>query len=169
MRNLNFRHLWILSASLIMAACGNDNDKNQPPVMTNSAPTTSDVILTTQTEVSISDRLRATDPDGDSLSYSLTSEPTLGTVEVNSDGNFTYTPNKETTGSDSFMIDVSDGVNSPVNATVSITIEALQVEFAQFATDALNQQPTAEPLSVNGRVFTNTDTDVGDLISANGN
>lgn len=169
MHNLNLRHVCILSVSLIMAACSNDDDKNKSPTITNSAPSASDVILATQTEVSISDMLRATDIDGDTLSYSLSSEPTLGVVEVNSDGSFTYTPNKETTGTDSFKFGVSDGISSQVNATVSITIEALQVEFAQFATDALNQQPTAEPLSVNGRVFTNTDTDVGDLISANGN
>ncbi|MEI8618839.1 Ig-like domain-containing protein [Pseudoalteromonas sp. B193] len=126
-------------------------------------------MLTTQTEVSITDMLNASDNDGDSLTYSLTSEPTLGTVTVNSDGYFTYTPNKEVTGSDSFMFGVSDGVNSQVTATVNITIDALQVDFAQFATDAFNQAPNAEPLTVNGQVFTNTDTDVDGLISINGN
>ena len=67
------------------------------------------------------------------------------------------------------MFGVSDGVNSQVTATVNITIDALQVDFAQFATDAFNQAPNAEPLTVNGRVFTNTDTDVDGLISTSGN
>ncbi|WP_352255939.1 cadherin-like domain-containing protein, partial [Pseudoalteromonas sp. 19-MNA-CIBAN-0066] len=90
-----------------------------------------------------------------------TTQPTLGSVVVNTDGTYTYTPNKEQTGSDSFMFGVSDGVNNQVTATISITIEALQVDFAQFATDAFNQPTNAEPLSINGRVFTNTETDVG--------
>ena len=56
------------------------------------------------------------------------------------------------------------------NAAVNITIEALQVDFAQFASDAFNQSPTAQPLSTNGRVFINTDTDVSGISSgASGN
>lgn len=169
MRNLKTTHICVLLSALTLGACSSDDDKKQPTPVVNTAPTASDAMLTTQTEVSITDMLSATDNDGDSLTYSLTNEPTLGTVTINSDGNFTYTPNKEVTGSDSFMFGVSDGVNSQVTATVNITIDALQVDFAQFATDAFNQAPNAEPLTVNGRVFTNTDTDVDGLISTNGN
>jgi hypothetical protein len=95
----------------------------------------------------------------------LVSEPSLGMVNIDADGNFTYTPNKEVTGTDSFTFGVSDGVNSQVSAMVNITIEALQVDFAQFTSDAFNQAPNAEPLSVNGREFTNKDTDINNLIS----
>lgn len=167
MHNLKFRHIGLLCIGLTLTACSSDDDKVQPKPQVNTPPTVSDLMFTTQTESSITDNLNASDAEGDSLSYALTSEPMLGTVAVNSDGRFTYTPNKEATGSDSFMFGVSDGVNSQVSATVDITIEALQVDFAQFVTDALNQDPSAEPLSVNGRVFTNTDADVSSLTPAN--
>jgi VCBS repeat-containing protein len=169
MRNLKSTHACLLISILAMSGCSNDDDNKQPTSVVNSAPTASDVALTTQTEVDINDMLVANDKEGDTLTYSLTSEPTLGVVVINADGNYIYTPNKETTGADSFMFGVSDGVNGQVNGTVTITIEALQVDFAQFATDAFNQPINAEPLSVNGRVFTNTDTSVDGLLSANGN
>ncbi|GEB70862.1 MULTISPECIES: Ig-like domain-containing protein [Pseudoalteromonas] len=169
MRNFKTTHVCVLLSVLTLGACSSDDDNKQPTPVVNTAPTASDVMLSTQTEVTITDMLSASDNDGDSLTYSLTSEPSLGVATVNSDGNFTYTPNKEATGSDSFVFGVTDGVNAQVTATVSISIDALEVDFAQFATDAFNQSPNAEPLSVNGRVFTNTDTDVDGLISTNGN
>ncbi|XQF91357.1 Ig-like domain-containing protein (plasmid) [Pseudoalteromonas espejiana] len=165
MRNLTLTHTGLLLCALTLGACSNDDDNKQPTPVVNTAPSASDAMLTTQTEVAINDTLIATDADGDSLTYALTTEPTLGTVVVNSDGSFTYTPNKEATGSDSFMFGVSDGVNQQVTAMVDITIEALQVDFAQFASDAFNQGPNDEPLSTNGRVFTNTDTDVSTISS----
>ncbi|ASM52120.1 hypothetical protein PESP_b0580 [Pseudoalteromonas espejiana DSM 9414] len=165
MRNLTLTHTGLLLCALTLGACSNDDDNKQPTPVVNTAPSASDAMLTTQTEVAINDTLIATDADGDSLTYALTTEPTLGTVVVNSDGSFTYAPNKEATGSDSFMFGVSDGVNQQVTAMVDITIEALQVDFAQFASDAFNQGPNDEPLSTNGRVFTNTDTDVSTISS----
>lgn len=164
MRNLKPAHICVFLGILGLSAC-NDSDKKT----VNTAPTTSDVVINTQTEVDIIDMLVAYDADGDALVYSLTNEPNLGTVQINSDGSYTYTPNKEVTGSDSFMFGVSDGVNDQVTVTVNITIDALQVDFAQFATEAFNQSPQAEPLSVNGRIFTNTDTTIDGLISPNGN
>lgn len=168
MRNLKYTQAYLLISVLAMSGCGSDND-NEPTVAVNVAPTASDAMVTTQTEVAINDMLDAADADGDTLTYSITTQPTLGSVVVNADGTYTYTPNKEQTGSDSFMFGVSDGVNNQVTAAVSITIEALQVDFAQFATDAFNQPTNAEPLSINGRVFTNTETDVGGLHPATGN
>ncbi|BED91071.1 hypothetical protein PspMM1_35390 [Pseudoalteromonas sp. MM1] len=167
MRNLTLTHIGVLLGALTLSACSNDDDNKLPTPLVNTAPSATDVMLTTQTEVEINDMLVATDADGDSLTYELTTEPTLGNVVVNSDGSFTYTPNKEATGSDSFMFGVSDGVNQQVTAMVDITIEALQVDFAQFASDAFNQSPNDEPLSTNGRVFTNTDTDVSTISSGN--
>tara|TARA_B100001059_G_scaffold96726_1_gene95931 strand:- start:2234 stop:2737 length:504 start_codon:yes stop_codon:yes gene_type:complete len=165
MQHLKITHIGILLSALTLGACSNDDDNKKPLPVVNTAPSVSDIILTTQTEVNITDSLTATDKEGDSLTYSLVSEPSLGMVNIDADGNFTYTPNKEVTGTDSFTFGVSDGVNSQVSAMVNITIEALQVDFAQFTSDAFNQAPNAEPLSVNGREFTNKDTDINNLIS----
>jgi hypothetical protein len=70
---------------------------------------------------------------------------------------------------DSFEYGVSDGVNPQVTAMVDITIEALEVDFAQLARDVFHQAPTDKPLSINGRVFTNIDTNAtfDDLLTDN--
>lgn len=54
----------------------------------------------------------ATDSDGDKLAYTVTAQPTLGTVTVAPDGSYTYTPSNPgepgTRGSDSFTVAVRD-------------------------------------------------------------
>jgi len=169
MRNFKLSHYAILIAALALSACNDDDDKKTPPEKVNKAPTASSAMVTTQTEVAINDMLEGTDPEGDALTYSLVSEPMLGMVVVNADGSYTYTPNAEATGSDSFEFAVSDGVNEQVTAMVDITIEALEVDFAELGRAAFNQQATDEPLSINGRVLTNTDNpgDFDDLLNGN--
>jgi PKD repeat protein len=61
------------------------------------------------------------DPDGDELSAQNASDPALGSVSLNSDGSFTYTPDSGATGPDSFTYDASDG-SLTTEATVTITI-----------------------------------------------
>ncbi len=56
--------------------------------------------------------LRAVDPDGDPLTFTVTRAPDRGTVVINSDGTFTYTPNDEfarTGGRDTFTVRAYDG------------------------------------------------------------
>lgn len=150
---MHIKYCGALVAVIVLSACNNDS---KPDVIVNSSPVVSNAVVTTQTEVVINDMLTASDVDDDLLSYSLISLPTLGMVVINTDGSYTYTPNNEVTGTDSFTFGVKDSVNAQVNGTVNITIEALEVDFAQFALDAFNQESNAKPLSVNGRVFTNT-------------
>jgi len=159
MQHFKLSHLGLLLAALTLSGCSNDDDHNtvEIPPMVNKAPIATADMVTTQTEVVIEDMLQGFDPEGDTLTFSLVTEPMLGMVVVNSDGSYTYTPNLETTGSDSFTFAVSDGVNSQVTAMVDITIEALEVDFAQLGRAAFNQAATDKPLSVNGRTFTNAD------------
>src|SRR5262249_52884898 len=49
------------------------------------------------------------DVDGDSLTVSITTAPTKGTVLDNHDGTFTYTANPGASGADSFNYSVYDG------------------------------------------------------------
>ena len=55
--------------------------------------------------------LRAVDPDGDPLTFIVTDAPEHGSVVVNRDGTFTYTPDADFTrfGTDTFAITVDDG------------------------------------------------------------
>lgn len=140
-----------LGAIIVLAGCNND-DKNKAETP-NAAPTTITVDLITQTETPIADMLSAADADGDGLSFSLDQQAMLGVVTVAGNGGFTYQPNDEVTGSDSFTFAVTDGINTPATGTVNITIEALEVSFATASRAAFNQQATDKPLATNGRVF----------------
>jgi YVTN family beta-propeller protein/VCBS repeat-containing protein len=66
----------------------------------------------------------ANDSEGDNLTSSLAGQPTNGTVDVNSDGSFVYTPNFGYVGTDSFTYTVSDGQSTSNTATVGITVTA---------------------------------------------
>ena len=65
----------------------------------------------------------AADSDGDPLTASLVGGPSHGTIAVNGDGSFTYTPTTGYVGSDSFTYAVSDGAAS-ANATVTLNVHA---------------------------------------------
>ncbi|WP_076072942.1 tandem-95 repeat protein [Sphingomonas montana] len=62
-----------------------------------------------------------TDDEGDALSASLVSGPTHGAVALNADGSFTYTPDADYFGTDSFVYAASDG-SASAQATVSLTV-----------------------------------------------
>ncbi|MFO0902889.1 MAG: Ig-like domain-containing protein [Pirellulales bacterium] len=68
--------------------------------------------------------LNDTDADGDSLSATLFSLTTNGTLSLNANGSFTYTPNSGFTGVDSFSYRATDGTASSNTATVTITVNA---------------------------------------------
>ena len=56
------------------------------------------------------------------LTYSLVSAPLNGTLTLQSNGSFTYTPTTNTTGPDSFTFQAFDGIAYSNVATVSIVV-----------------------------------------------
>ena len=62
------------------------------------------------------------DPDGDELSAILVSQPGNGSVQLNSNGTFSYTPNAGFSGNDSFSYRANDGELNSGQATVSLTV-----------------------------------------------
>ena len=145
----------VLGSTLIfvLAACNdNDNDKKEQPKM-NMAPVVKALSVITQTDTAVMEQLMATDADGDNLTFNLVTEPSQGVLELAANGSFTYTPNSEVTGMDSFEFSVSDGVNPAVTAVVNIDIEVLEVMFSSYSRAAFEQMPTDKPLAVNGREF----------------
>ncbi|WP_163745995.1 Ig-like domain-containing protein [Mycolicibacterium helvum] len=88
--------------------------------------------------------LNATDPDGDQITYTVTTQPAKGTVTVNEDGSFSYTPDAAEAasgGTDIFRVKVSDanaanpaaihgllgllGVTSEPTVAVRLTVTAV--------------------------------------------
>src|SRR5690606_9081209 len=115
----------------------------------NDAPVTSNINLVTNEDTPISSQVVATDVDGDTLSYSLSGQPANGSVSLNpATGQFTYTPDASFNGSDSFVVQVSDGNGG--FATSLVTIGVLPVNDAPVASN-LNLT-TNEDVPVNGQI-----------------
>ncbi|NTY59440.1 Ig-like domain-containing protein [Mycolicibacterium sphagni] len=76
----------------------------------NEAPSVSGVqVVSSETTGPINGAVAATDPEQDRLVYKVTSQPHSGTVVLNtSDGTYTYTPDSDFTGIDSFTVAVTD-------------------------------------------------------------
>lgn len=140
--------LVVIAGSLALTGCFDSDDDNEE----NTAPEAVSESFTTQADTPFSDTLTATDEDGDTLIFSMGTAATLGSVDLMADGQFTYTPNSEVTGSDSFTFQVSDG-EATATGTVEVTIEALTVSFADYTRSAFAQDASAKPLPVNGREF----------------
>ncbi|WP_036187416.1 Ig-like domain-containing protein [Marinimicrobium agarilyticum] len=152
MKSMNL--LITATCGLLVIGCGSDD--NYPDIKDpggNAAPTASDASFTTQTDTELTGELMAMDDDGDDLTFALVDQATNGTVTVEDGGMFFYQPNATVTGSDSFTFEVSDGEATSSVAVVDITVEALEVSFSTYSRQAFEQQPTDEPLPVNGRAF----------------
>jgi VCBS repeat-containing protein len=78
------------------------------------------------------------DVDGDPLSATLVTGVDNGTLTLNADGSFTYTPDADFFGTDSFSYVANDGTLNSATATVTITV-----------TQQLIEELTVTPLSVN--------------------
>ncbi|MGR4872412.1 beta strand repeat-containing protein, partial [Variovorax sp. LARHSF232] len=88
-------------------------------------PATGNYAAQTQEDTAFSGRVAATDADGDTLSYAVTTQPSHGTVTIDAaTGAYTYTPTADFNGVDSFVVTVSDGHGGTVPATVTMTVAA---------------------------------------------
>jgi hypothetical protein len=87
----------------------------------NDAPVASAKSVTTTKTVPVSFVLAASDPDGDVLTWAVTTAPTHGTLSGTAP-NLTYSPTGTYYGSDSFVFRVTDPAGRTASATVSITI-----------------------------------------------
>ncbi|MFT6178568.1 MAG: hypothetical protein ACJA1W_000909 [Akkermansiaceae bacterium] len=70
-----------------------------------------------------------TDPEDDFLTAELLTNPQNGSLEINPDGTFLYTPNVNYEGSDSFTYRVTDGEFNSDPATVTLTMTAGASDF----------------------------------------
>jgi CSLREA domain-containing protein len=92
-----------------------------PPVANADAYTTNeDTTLTVNAPGILSND---SDPDGDSLSASVNTQPSNGMLNLNSNGSFTYTPKPNFNGSDEFTYTASDGTDNSNVATATITVD----------------------------------------------
>jgi len=96
----------------------------QPAFADLSAPLAENLELTTYRNVTVSGKLSAYDPDGGELKYVISTKPIKGSIELEEDGSFIYTPFEGKKGRDYFGYKVSDSEgNVSQEATVIIRIE----------------------------------------------
>src|SRR5690606_4719777 len=108
------------------------------------------------------------DPNGDSITVGMiVSGVSNGSLSINNDGSFTYTPDTDFTGTDSFTYQASDGALLSNVATVTITVDAPGNDAPvavddDYTTDA---GVTLNVLPADGVLANDTDAD-GDPLAA---
>ena len=104
----------------------------------NEAPVASDLNFTSSEDEALVGQLNVSDPEGDPLTVILdpANGPANGTVDVNSDGSFTYTPDANFFGNDSFAYIVTDPSGANATGTVNIDI------------NSVNDVPTTTPVTL---------------------
>lgn len=125
--------------------------------VTNSPPIAVGTNVSTTQNTPVAGAVTATDPEGDSLTFSLLTPPANGAVTVNPDGTFTYTPNQGYVGPDSFTVLISDGLGGTAIATATVNVTDLSPVTSDVSIS------TSINLSVSGQV-TATDPE-GDLLT----
>lgn len=106
----------IASALLILAL-------TPAAIAADTAPVCQNLELTTYRGVSVGGKLEAADPEGDALRFEITTPPTKGSVELQEDGSFVYTPDEGRRGRDYFGYRAIDaGGSRSQEATVIIRI-----------------------------------------------
>jgi hypothetical protein len=119
---------------------------NRPPVAVDDSATTDE-----DTAVIIDVLYNDSDPDGDSLTVTDATDPSYGTIVINSNGTVTYTPTAGYNGPDSFTYTITDSHAGTATATVDITVAPIN----------------DPPVAVDDMATTNEDTSVTITVLSN--
>ena len=89
----------------------------------NDAPTVSVVQDVTNEDTPYTQNISAFDVDNDPLTFGVHTQPTKGQLSLNAETNqYSYAPNENINGADSFVLSVSDGIADAVFETYEVTI-----------------------------------------------
>src|SRR5262249_42227890 len=130
----------------------------------NDAPVAQNDTVATSEDTPVSGNVLANDNDvdGDALNAVLVGGTAHGALILNPDGSFTYTPNADYNGPDSFTYKANDGAADSNVATVSIDVAPVNdPPAAQNDTSATN-----EDMPVSGNVLANDNDIDGNTLSA---
>lgn len=143
------------------------NPVNDPPVVDN------EIVVTNEDTPFVGDLTDAgdSDPDGTGLIVTTTPvrDPDHGTITINQDGTYTYTPNANYNGPDTVVVEVCDsGMPLPAlckNDTIFITVNP--VNDAPVAVNDVATTPENTPVSIpvlNNDTDSDSDLDTSSLI-----
>jgi VCBS repeat-containing protein len=149
------------------------NVNDAPVAVNNVYSVAEDAVLT----VAVGQGVLANDTDVDPsevLTAILAAGPTNGTLALNANGSFTYTPNANFTGQDSFTYRANDGEVDSTLATVTITVTP-ENDAPVATTDsyAVDEDGLLTVSAANGVLANDTDADgnplTAQLVSGPGN
>ncbi|MEL6750912.1 MAG: Ig-like domain-containing protein, partial [Pseudomonadota bacterium] len=131
---------------------------------TNAPPEISATSLTTSEDSAATDRATITDPDpGDTYVASIASQPSNGSATVTPSGEYTYTPEANFFGTDSFVVKVTDNHGATDSVTVNVTVDT--VNDAPEATGGSKTGTAREPMTFTAADFGYTDIESDPLTS----
>ena len=99
------------------------------------------------------------DPDNDALTVEVATGPAHGTLQLNADGSFVYTPTADYNGTDTFTYRIKDGTHTSDPITVTLTINAVNEPPVAVADSYTVNEDTTLTVTVDNGVLKN-DTDV---------
>jgi acid phosphatase type 7 len=141
-----------------ITAAGAATDPNNAPVAVDDAYSVDeDAVLTVDAPGVLSNDTDADEQD--TLAAVLVSEPGNGSVALSEDGSFSYTPNPDFNGTDSFSYKASDGKMESNLATVTITVHPVNDAPVAHAQAVTTPENTAVAITLTG-----SDVD-GDVLS----
>ena len=105
---------------------------------TDEPPVAEDSAVETYKNIPNEGKLKASDPEGEELTFTVTRGPKRGSVEIRSDGSFTYTPKKNKIGVDSFTFTAADPAGK-VSREATVTITILKPTDAAQYTDTVGR------------------------------
>ena len=106
-----------------------------------------------------------TDGDGDSLTAVPNTDVSNGSLTLNSNGSFSYTPDANFCGTDSFTYHANDGTVNSNLATVTITVSCVNDAPVANANSYTTAEDTPLTITAPGILGNDTDTD-GDSLTA---
>ena len=111
--------------------------ENEEPegVKPNSAPIAESQVMKTYKNIAISGQVSAVDPEGDMITFAVSKEPKKGTVTMQSDGSFSYTPEKGKKGKDSFTfvaVDVHGNISADATVTINIAKQSTDITYSDM-------------------------------------
>ncbi|MDO9206800.1 MAG: cadherin-like domain-containing protein, partial [Sulfuricurvum sp.] len=140
-RNALVKDVSTLLDSTVTEMPSDVNTQTDPfrPVILNSAPIAANAEITVMEDDQEFTGILpiASDENGDPVTYTLAAQAENGTVIINPDGTYSYVPNENYNGADSFSYSVADGNGGTNTYTVLVSVTAV------------NDAPTAQNTEIN--------------------
>lgn len=139
------------SATMTIAIRGKEDKK----------PVAQDFSMETYKNLPNDGSLKAEDPEGKALTYTVVRSPKRGTLELKDDGTFVYTPKKNKVGIDSFTYTATDPAGN-VSREATVTVQILKPTDSKQYTDTIGHDDRFE-----AEWLRNTGLFVGEQVGGN--